>query len=44
MFDAGTPAFTTDGPLYLDQGGTRIDYTTSGVAPVKALLLHLHGK
>jgi subtilisin family serine protease len=42
-FDAGTPTLTTDGPLYLDQGGTRIDYETSGRAPVKALVLHLHG-
>jgi subtilisin family serine protease len=43
VFDAGTPAFSTDGPLYRDQGGTRIDYTVSGPLPVKALLLHLHG-
>ena len=42
-FDAGTPAFTTAGPLYRDQGGTRIDYTVAGATPVKALLLHLHG-
>ncbi len=43
VFDAGTPAFTTDGPLYPDQKGTRIDYTVTGRAPVKALVLHLHG-
>ncbi len=43
LFDAGTPAFTTAGPLYRDQGGTRIDYSVTGPAPVKALLLHLHG-
>ncbi len=42
-FDAGTPALTTDGPLYRDQGGTRIDYTVTGTAAVKALVLHLHG-
>ena len=42
-FDAGTPDLTTDGPLYLDQGGTRIDYTAPGPRPVKALVLHLHG-
>jgi hypothetical protein len=43
VFDAGTPAFTTAGPLFRDQGGTRIDYTVTGPAPVKALVLHLHG-
>ena len=43
VFDAGTPALTTSGPLYRDQGGTRIDYSVSGALPVKALVLHLHG-
>jgi subtilisin family serine protease len=43
VFDAGTPAFTTAGPLFRDQGGTRIDYSVSGPTPVQALVLHLHG-
>ena len=43
-FDAGKPALRTAKTLYDDQGGTSIDYSTSGSAtPVKALVLHLHG-
>ncbi|MGL5811476.1 MAG: S8 family serine peptidase [Nocardioides sp.] len=40
-FDAGAPAVTTEAPLYIDAGKTRIDVTTSG--PAKALVFHLHG-
>ena len=43
-FDVGKPAVRTAKPLYDDQGGTSIDYSRSGSpAPVKALVLHLHG-
>lgn len=42
-FDAGTPAITTDSPLYVDAGNTTIDYTLSGTGPVRALVFHLHG-
>jgi hypothetical protein len=42
-FDAGTSALRTAKPLYDDDGGTTIDYSTTGSAPVEALVLHLHG-
>ena len=42
-FDVGKPALRTGNPLYDDQDGESIDYTTTGSAPVEALLLHLHG-
>lgn len=42
-FNAVTPAFSVDEPLYVDAGGSAIDYTYTGTAPTKALVFHLHG-
>jgi subtilisin family serine protease len=40
-FDAGAPPLRTDGPLYLDEGGSAIDYSADSA--VEALVIHLHG-
>lgn len=40
-YDAGAPPVLTDGPLYLDQGGSAIDYTADSA--VEATVVHLHG-
>ncbi len=42
-FDAGTPAVSTDEPLYLDEGGAEISVNRSGEEPAQALVFHLHG-
>jgi hypothetical protein len=42
-FDAGSPALSTDSPLYDDLGGTFIP-VTKGEGSVDALVLHLHGR
>ena len=44
-YDANQPAVDVAGPLFVDAGGTAIDYTLGGAAgsDAEALVLHLHG-
>lgn len=42
-FNPVDPAFSVDGEVFADQGGTSVEYSYSGDEPTKALVFHLHG-